>query len=90
SATRTEHLFPGHLATQQQVQQYLQAHPRQPLSAELGAVYGKLTQDTVAGWSAGFLVAAGLLATAAVVFRVLVHVSKEQAAAALKDAMAAG
>jgi EmrB/QacA subfamily drug resistance transporter len=90
SATRTEHLFPGHLATQQQVQQYLQAHPRQPLSAELGAVYGKLTQDTVAGWSAGFLVAAGLLATAAVVFRVLVHVSKEQAAAALKDAMSAG
>ena len=31
-----------------------------------------------------------LLATAAVVFRVLVHVSKEQAAAALKDAMSAG
>jgi predicted MFS family arabinose efflux permease len=88
SATRTEHLFRGHLTAQQRIQDALQHH--QPLGGDLARVYGKLTHDTVAGWSAGFLVASGLLATAAVVFRLLVHVSKEQAAAALKDAMAAG
>jgi EmrB/QacA subfamily drug resistance transporter len=88
SATRTEHLFPGHLAAQEQVQKTLQAH--QPLNQELGTIITKLQHDTVAGWSAGFLVASGLLAVAAIVFQSLVRVSKEDAAAALKDAMAGG
>jgi hypothetical protein len=88
SATRTEHLFPNHLAAQDQVSAAVQAH--QPLGQELGGIYAKLTHDTVAGWSAGFLVASGLLAGAAIVFQLLVRVSKEDAAAALKDAMAAG
>jgi EmrB/QacA subfamily drug resistance transporter len=86
SATRTEHLFPGHLAAQEQVQKTLQAH--QPLNQELGTIITKLQHDTVAGWSAGFLVASGLLAVAAIVFQSLVRVSREDAAAALKDAMA--
>jgi EmrB/QacA subfamily drug resistance transporter len=88
SATRTEHLFPNHLAAQDQVSAAVQAH--RPLGQELGGIYAKLTHDTVAGWSAGFLVASGLLAGAAIVFQLLVRVSKEDAAAALKDAMAAG
>lgn len=86
SSTRTEHLFPGHLEAQSQVQQAVQSG--QPLSQDLAAVLGTLTQDTVAGWSAGFLVGAALLATAALIFQAFVRVSKEDAAAALKEAMA--
>ena len=86
SATRTEHLFPGHLAAQDQVSAAAQAG--HPLGQD--PTFLKLMHDTVAGWNAGFLVAAVLLVTAAIVFQVLVRVSKEDAAAALKDAAAAG
>ncbi|HUR12891.1 MAG TPA: DHA2 family efflux MFS transporter permease subunit [Mycobacteriales bacterium] len=88
SATRTEQLFPGHQAAQDQIQHAQQNG--EPLSAELSSVFAKLTHDTVAGWSAGFLLAAALLAMSALVFQLMVRVSKEDAAAALKDAMAAG
>ena len=92
SATRTEHLFPNHLDAQDKVQGALAAAKatKTPLTGDIAQVAGKLTHDTVAGWSAGFLVAAALLATAAVVLQALVRVSKEDAAAALKEAMAAG
>lgn len=85
SSARTEHLFPHHLAVQHQVQQTLQAH--RPLGTELAEVVGKLTHDTVAGWSTGFLVGSALLASAAVIFQLLVRVTKEDATAALKEAI---
>ncbi len=88
SSTRTEQLFPGHLQAQGQVQQAMQSG--QPLSADLSGIVAKLTHDTVAGWSVGFLVGAALLATAGLIFQALVRVSKEDAAAALKEAMAGG
>jgi EmrB/QacA subfamily drug resistance transporter len=88
SSARTEHLFPNHERVAEQVQNAARAH--QPLGQQLGSQVAKLTHDTVAGWSAGFLVGSALLATAAVIFQLLVRVSKEDAAAALKEAMAAG
>lgn len=88
SATQTERLFPHHLAVQQQVQQAAQLH--QPLSQQLAGVVGKLTHDTVAGWGTGFLVGSGLLASAAVIFQLLVRVSKQDATAALKEVMTGG
>jgi EmrB/QacA subfamily drug resistance transporter len=88
SSTRTEHLFPHHLAAQEQVQNALRTQGH--LTPDLGGLFAKLTHDTVAGWSAGFLVASVLLATALIVLQSLVRVTKEDAAAALKDAMAAG
>jgi EmrB/QacA subfamily drug resistance transporter len=87
SSARTEHLFPHHLTAQQQLQPLAAAHK---LSGDGIRVFSQLTHDTVAGWSTGFLVGSALLASAAVIFQLLVRVSKEDAAAALKDAMAAG
>jgi hypothetical protein len=45
--------------------------------------------NLVEGWGAGFLVAAGFLAVAGAIAASLVRVSKEDAAAALKEAGAA-
>jgi hypothetical protein len=45
--------------------------------------------NAVHGWDAGFLVGSGLLFSAALVMFSLVRVSKEQAAAALKEAVPA-
>ena len=44
----------------------------------------------VHGWNAGFLVGAGFLFAAALVMSLLVRVSKEAAAAALKETGAVG
>ncbi len=56
--------------------------PRDPAQA------GAYVDALVAGWSAGFLVAAGFLYVAGVLMLVLVRVSKEDAAQALKDSAA--
>jgi EmrB/QacA subfamily drug resistance transporter len=92
SSTRTEHLFPNHLDAQEKVQGAIAVAKatKTPLSGDVAHLAATLQHDTVAGWSAGFLVASGLLATAAIVFQWLVRVSKEDAAAALKDGVAAG
>ena len=49
----------------------------------------QFVQHLVEGWGAGFLVAAGFLAIAGAIAASLVRVSKEEAAAALKEAGAA-
>lgn len=85
STARTEHLFPNHSAAAAEVMQ-AQA-TQQPVDPGL---LSRLLHATVEGWGAGFLVGAALIATAAVIMRLLVHVSREDAQAALKEAMAGG
>jgi hypothetical protein len=85
SSARTQHLFPQHEAAAGQVLHAQLTHTRPDPS-----LLARLTDATVSGWTAGFLVSAALLVTAALVLRALVHVSREQAQEALKEAMAAG
>jgi EmrB/QacA subfamily drug resistance transporter len=85
STSRTEHLFPHHTAFAQQLQVAQQTH--QPVDPGLLA---RFTDATVSGWGVGFVVGASLIVTAAVIIRSLVHVTREDAAVALKEAMAAG
>jgi EmrB/QacA subfamily drug resistance transporter len=85
ASSRTASVFPEHASAAAQVQQgQLSGSPVDP------ALLARLTDATVEGWTAGFLVGAGLIIIAAAIFRALVHVSKEQAAEALKEAMHAG
>jgi EmrB/QacA subfamily drug resistance transporter len=87
SAGRTDHLFP-HPGNAQSAGQVITAH-QMHLQLPPGLLERAYTA-AVSGWSTGFLVGSALLATAAVIFRLLVRLSKEEAAAALKDAKAAG
>ena len=82
STARTEAVFPGVNAAQQQVQQAFQSGQVTPETAALNT---QVFDALVSGWSAGFLVAAGFLLVAGVIMGSLVSVSKEAAAAALKD-----
>lgn len=81
STARTEHLFPG----------YAQALAAPQTGAPVDpGILDRLSHALVEGWGVGFLVGAGFLLAAAAVFGIFVHVSKEDAAAALKEAMHAG
>jgi len=85
TTARTESIFPGVGQAQGQLQQQLASGQVTP---ETGALSNQVFDALVSGWSAGFLVAAGFLAIAGVVMGALVSVSKEDAAAALKDSAA--
>jgi len=84
SSARTDHLFPEHAAAAQQVMQakLTGAQPDPALVA-------RLTDATVSGWTTGFLVSAALLASAALIMRLLIRVSKEEAAGALSEVIPA-
>jgi EmrB/QacA subfamily drug resistance transporter len=85
SSTRTSHLFPGHKEAAAQVEQAVRSG-QQPDPG----VLQRLTEATVEGWGNGFLVGAAFLAIAAVVMTMTIHLSKEEAQEAMKEAMHAG
>jgi EmrB/QacA subfamily drug resistance transporter len=87
STGTTESEFDGIGAAQAQVQGALSSG-QQP-TPDLLALVARINDALVQGWSAGFVVAAGILVAAGLVFSTL-HVSKEEAAAALKESMAGG
>jgi len=82
STARTEHLFPG-------FQEAVSA-PLPPGVTPDPGVVAQVQTALVEGWGAGFLVGAGFVLLAAAVMRYFVHVSKEDAEVALKEAMHAG
>jgi predicted MFS family arabinose efflux permease len=85
STSRTDARFPG---GSQAAQGLVQANaiPKQVPAAALD----RAAHALVEGWGVGFIVGAGLIGTAVIVLRALIHVSKEEATEALKEAMAAG
>jgi EmrB/QacA subfamily drug resistance transporter len=85
STARTGNLFPGHQEAAAQVEQAVRSGGRPDLS-----LLGRLTQATVEGWGAGFLVGAAFLAIAAVVLSFTINLSKEEAEVAMKEAMHGG
>lgn len=87
STARTDELFPGNAEALGGVQQ---AFASGSVTPEVLAVSARLNDALVAGWSAGFLVAAGFLFTAGAVMLALVSVSKEAAAKALEQSAGAG
>jgi EmrB/QacA subfamily drug resistance transporter len=75
------HFEGGSTAAQGVVQAHIAHQPVPP------SLLQRATDARVGGWAAGFVVGFVLLATAAVIFQLLVRVSKEAAAAALKETM---
>lgn len=85
STARSGAVFPGFDAARAQLQQL----PRTgPPSAETLGLIQRVQDALVQGWGVGFVVAAGFLATAGLVFSTI-RVSKEAAVEALKEAGAA-
>ena len=82
STTHTNSVYPGFGAASQQLQQALQTHQVTP---QLQGLIPRIYDALVSGWSAGFLVGAVFLVGAAVIAGSLVKVSREAAAAALKE-----
>jgi len=85
SSTRTANLFPEHREAAAQIEQAV----RSGAQPDLGLVV-RLTQATVDGWGTGFLVGAAFLLIAAAVMSFTIHLSKEEAQEAMKEAMHAG
>ncbi len=85
STARSGSVFPGFEAATERLQQL----PRNsPPSAETLGLIARVQDALVQGWGVGFVVAAGFLLAAGLVFSTI-KVSKEAAAAALKEAGAA-
>jgi EmrB/QacA subfamily drug resistance transporter len=84
STGRSESVFPGLAETQARLQSA--PPPTGPPSEEALSLIAKVQDALVQGWSAGFVVASVILLSAGAVFATL-HVSKEEAAAALKESM---
>ena len=82
STSHTSHLFPGIDQAQAQIGQAMATGQVTP---ETQSLLARVYDAMVSGWSVGFLVGAAFLAGAAVIAGSLVKVSKEAAAAALKD-----
>lgn len=81
STARSDAVFPGFAAAQERLQQL----PRTgPPSAETLALLQRTQDALVQGWGVGFVVAAGFLTAAGLVFSTI-RVSKEAAAEALKE-----
>ncbi|MCW2499243.1 MAG: drug resistance transporter, EmrB/QacA subfamily [Frankiales bacterium] len=85
STARTESLFPQIGQADATIRQ---AIATQQLTPEVGGLIAKVNDALVSGWAVGFLIGAVLLAIAGVIACSLVRVSKEDAAAALKEAAA--
>ncbi|MDP3711363.1 MAG: MFS transporter [Mycobacteriales bacterium] len=84
STGRSGAVLDGFEAKQEQVRTALQSGPPTP---DTLAVLGRVQDALVQGWGVGFVVAAGFLLAAGLVFS-RIKVSKEDAAAALKESMA--
>lgn len=85
STARTGHLLPDHTAIGQQLMVAQKTH--QPVDPSL---VSRFFHALVEGWGVGFVVGAAFIVTAAVILRMLVHVSREEAQAALHEAMGGG
>jgi EmrB/QacA subfamily drug resistance transporter len=86
STAHTSAVFPGFADVSARAQHALQTGQVTP---QVQAVIPRLYDALVSGWGAGFLVGAVFLVGAAVIAGSLVRVSKEAAAAALKESAAA-
>ncbi|MEO6205322.1 MAG: MFS transporter, partial [Mycobacteriales bacterium] len=82
STARSDAVFPGFAAAQERLQQL---PPTGPPSAETLALLQRAQDALVQGWGVGFVVAAGFLTAAGLVFSTI-RVSKQAAAQALKEA----
>jgi EmrB/QacA subfamily drug resistance transporter len=85
TTARTEALFPDVDKAENTIRQALAAKQVTP---EIGGLIAKVNEVLVSGWGTGFLVGAAFLFIAGVIGAGFVRVSKEDAAAALKDATA--
>ncbi len=87
STSRTQGLFAGHGDASERLRAIFASG--QPLSPDQVALLQRVNEATVNGWNAGFLVGSALLFAAAFTMFSLVRVTKENAAAALKESVPA-
>jgi EmrB/QacA subfamily drug resistance transporter len=82
SSSHSTSLFPGITQAQSQIKQAAQSGQRPPPS-----LVDRVNDALVSGWSVGFLVGSLFLAVAAAICFSLIRLSKEEAAAALHEAV---